>query len=118
MWVIFLKNTRAPIVKSDLKKNLYSNLRLQLHLFIGTHRIFKKVQAKKLVKLNKSIFFPREIAFLAVLKLFPSSKIDFWPFLKLQKKYFCQKFFSEIDSVDFTSFFGLDFFRFSGSLKG
>ena len=49
-------------------------------------RKLKKVQAKKLVKLNKSkILFP-EIAFLAVLNFFPvSSKIDFWPFLKLQK---------------------------------
>ena len=82
-------------------------------------RKFKKVQAKKLVKSNKSKFFFREIAFLAVLnffpvqklifghfwnckkwnlvkkifssncifgifKLFPTSKIDFWPFLKLQ----------------------------------
>ena len=46
-------------------------------------------------------------------KLFPSSKVDFWPFLKLQKMEFGQKkFFREIDSVDFTSFFGLDFFKF------
>ena len=32
-------------------------------------------------------------------KLFPSSKIDFWPFLKLQKMEFDQKkiFFREID---------------------
>ena len=34
------------------------------------------------------IFSPREIAFLAVLNLFPSSKIDFWSFLKLQKMEF------------------------------
>ena len=46
---------------------------------------FKKVQAKKLVKLNKSFFFFHEIAFLAVLKFFPVQKIDFWPFLKSQK---------------------------------
>ena len=45
----------------------------------------KKVQAKKLVKSNKSIFFFREIAFVADLNFFPSSKIDFWTFLKLQK---------------------------------
>ena len=44
-------------------------------------RKLKKVQAKKLVK---SIFF-REISFLGCFKLFPSTKIDFWPFLKLQK---------------------------------
>ena len=36
----------------------------------------------------------REIAFLAVLNFFPSSKIDFWPFLKLQKMEIGQKIFS------------------------
>ena len=41
---------------------------------------FKKVQAKKLVKSNKSIFFFREIAFLAVLIHFPGAKNDFWPY--------------------------------------
>ena len=65
----------------------------------------KKVQAKKLVKLH---FYS--------LKFFPSSKIDFWPFLKLQKMEFGQKKFREIDLLDFTSFFGLDFFKFSGPL--
>ena len=37
-----------------------------------------------------------EIAFLAVFKLFPSSKIDIRPFLKLQKMEF---FFREIDII-------------------
>ena len=51
----------------------------------------------------------REIALFAVLKLFPTSKIDFWPFLKLPKMEFGQKKNSfEIDLFDFTSFlFGL-----------
>ena len=44
----------------------------------------KKVQAKKLLKSNKSIFFSWNCIF-GSFKLFPSSKIDFWPFLKLQK---------------------------------
>ena len=78
-------------------------------------RKFKKVQAKKLVKSNKSKIFFREIAFLAVINIFPSSKIDFWPFLKFQKMEFGQKNFREIDLFDFTSFFGLDFFKFSGT---
>ena len=43
-------------------------------------------------------------------KLFPSSKIDFWPFLKLQKMEFGKKIFREIDLFDFTAFFALDFF--------
>ena len=36
-------------------------------------------------------------------KLLPSSKIDFWPFLKLQKMEFGQKNFGKIDLLDFTS---------------
>ena len=49
--------------------------------------------------------------------LFPTSKIDFWPFLKLQKMEFGQKkIVCEIDLFDFTSFSGLDFLKFSGSL--
>ena len=43
-----------------------------------------------------------EIAFLAV---FPGSKIDFWPFLKLQKMEFGQKKFHEIDLLDFMRVF-------------
>ena len=43
-------------------------------------------------------------------KLFPSSKIDFWPYLKWQKMDFGQKIFREINLFDFTVFFGLDFF--------
>ena len=50
------------------------------------------------------------------IKLFPSSKIDFWPFLKLQKMEFDQKEILEINLFDFMSFFGLDFFKFSGPL--
>ena len=54
-------------------------------LFTQWARKIKKVQAKKLVKPKESIFF-REIAFLNFF-LF-SSKIVFWPFLKLQKMEF------------------------------
>ena len=39
-----------------------------------------------------------------------------FPFLKLQKMEFVQKIFREIDLFDFTSFFGLDFFKISGLL--
>ena len=74
-------------------------------------RKFKKVQAKKLVKSNKSIF-----SWNCIFSSFPSSKIDFWPFLKLQKMEFGQKKNSEIDLFDFTIVFGLDFFKFSGPL--
>ena len=47
--------------------------------------------------------FFREIAFLAVLS---SSKIDFWPILKLQKMKIGQKKFRVIDLFDFHEFFG------------
>ena len=48
---------------------------------------FKKVQAKKLMKSN---FFSWN-CISGNFKLFPSSKIDFWPFMKLQKIKFGQK---------------------------
>ena len=64
-------------------------------------RKLKIVQAKKLVRSNKSKFFLREIPFLAVLNFFPSSKIDFWPFLKLQKMEFGQKRFVKFFYVTF-----------------
>ncbi len=48
-------------------------------------RKFRKVQAKKLVKSNKSKNIFREIAFLAVLNIFPVQKLIFGHFLKLQK---------------------------------
>ena len=66
-------------------------------------RNFKKVQANKLVKSNKSNFFMWNCIY-GSFKLFPSSKIDFWPFLKLQKLF------------NFMSFFSLDFFKLSSSL--
>ena len=43
-------------------------------------RKLKKIQAKKLVKLNKSKFFLCEIVFLAVLNLFPVQKLIFGHF--------------------------------------
>ena len=48
---------------------------------------FKKVQVKKTREIK---YFFREIAILAVLNFFPSSKIDFWPILKWQKMEFGQ----------------------------
>ena len=58
---------------------------------------FEKVQAKKTREIKKIIF--------GSFKLFPSSKIDFWSFLKLQKIEFGLKKFRDIDLFDFTSFF-------------
>ena len=73
-------------------------------------------EENKFLRYNR-INFLCEIAFLAVLNFFLVHKIDFWSFLKLQKMEFGQKkFFREIDLFDFMSFFGPDFFAFSGPL--
>ena len=82
-------------------------------------RKFKKIQTKKLVKSNKSISKKnfREIAFLAFLNFFPSSKIDIRPFLKLQKIDFGQKLLCEIDLFDLKSFFAWTFLIFWPSFQ-
>ena len=48
--------------------------------------------------------------------LFPNSKIDFRPFLKLQKMVFGQKKFMKLIYLISWGFFGVDFFKFSGPL--
>ena len=53
---------------------------------------------------------------LEVLNFFPRSKIDFWPFFKLQKMDFCQKKIREIDLFDLARFLAWTFFNFSGLL--
>ena len=58
----------------------------------------------------------REIAYLAVLNFFPVQKLILAIF-EIAKNGICsKKIFREIDLFDFTSFFGLDFLRFSGLL--
>ena len=78
-------------------------------------RKFKKVQAKKLVKSNKSNIFFVKLHFWQFYT-FHSSKIDFWPFLKMQKIEFGQKKNLWNWFIWFHEFFGLDFFKFSGPL--
>ena len=50
----------------------------------------KKSRQKNSPEIKKIKDFFREIAILAVLNFFPSSKIDFWPILKWQKMEFGQ----------------------------
>ena len=71
----------------------------QVHFFIEPKRfdfqticvrhcgpeILKKVQANKLVKSNKSFFFLRENAFLAVLNFFPVQKLFFFAIFEIAK---------------------------------
>ena len=78
-------------------------------LTMGPEKL-KKSRPKKLVKSNKLIFWGK-LYFLVGFKLFPSAKIDFWLFLKLQKMEF-----HEIDLFDITSYFGKDFFKYSSPL--
>ena len=78
-------------------------------------RKFKKVQVKKLVKSNIANFFSLN-CISGSFKLFSSSKIDFWPFLKLQKNGIWPKKNLWNWFIWFHEFFYLDFFKFSGSL--
>ena len=54
-----------------------------------------------------------EIVFLVV---FPVQNLIFGHFWNCKKWNFVKTFFREIDLFDFTSFFGMDFFKFSGTL--
>ena len=64
-------------------------------------KIKKKSRQKNSWNQINQIFFSWNCIFGS----FPSSKIDFWPFLKSQKMEFAQKIIREIDLFDFTSFF-------------
>ena len=70
---------------------------LRAQLFSQRARKLKKVQTK-----NSWNQINREITFWA---LFPSPKVDFWPFLKLQKIEFGQKKFSWNWFIWFHKFF-------------
>ena len=80
----------------------------------GPENLKKSRQKNSWNQINRT-FFPWNCIF-GSFKLFPSSKIDFWPFLKLQKWNLAKKKIRENDVFDFTSFFALDFFQFSGQL--
>ena len=64
------------------------------HVVAQWARKFKNVQAKKLVKRNKSKILFSWNSIFGIFKLSPSSKIDIWPILKLQKMEFGELFFS------------------------
>ena len=60
----------------------------QVQKYAQRARKIKKVQAKKHVKSNKSKHFFSWNCIFGSFKLFASSKMDFWSFLKLQKMVF------------------------------
>ena len=80
------------------------------------HSIFFKNEHSEAKNLKKFWQKSREIKYvnlffceIAFLVVFPSSKIDFWPFLKME---FGLKNIREINLFDFMSFFGLDSLNF------
>ena len=75
-------------------------------------KILKSPGKKKLMKSNKSDFFPRKIAFLAVLNFFPVQKLNLAIFEIAKNGNWSKKFFCEIDLFDFTSFLAWTFFIF------
>ena len=102
-----MKKHRRPdfILVSGLLQPLIYNI-LQSIGITQLARKWKKVQAKKLVKSNKSKAFSLKLHFGSFkLLLFPSSKIDFWSFLKLQKMTVGQKIFSWNWFIWFHEFF-------------
>ena len=68
-----------------LKKDCKLKLLLKFQCRTQRARKFKKVLAKKLVKSNVVKNFFRQIAFLAVLNFFSSSKIDFLAIFEIAK---------------------------------
>ena len=105
-WLIVL--TFLPnLIKLSKKHNIHISFS-----FIGTHcsrlEILKKSRQKNSWNQINQIIFSWNCIF-GSFQLFPSSKMDFWPFLKLQKKKWnlAKNKFREID---FTSFFGRNFF--------
>ena len=79
-------------------------------------RKFKKVQSKKIVKSNKSIsrnFFDQKFNFSQFQK-WPKNNIWTGKKFKSAKNAISRK---KIDLFNFTSFFGLDFSKFSGPLQ-
>ena len=64
----------------NLERSTLLQIQSKIRCFAQQARKFKKVQAKKLVKSNKSKNFFREIAFLAVLNFFPVQKLIFGHF--------------------------------------
>ena len=80
-------------VKKKIGQGSFGNVYLTVHRKTRQTVVLKEVKVSRMrqKKLVKSNFC--EIAFLDSFKLFPSSKIDFWPFFKLQKMDFGQKKF-------------------------
>ena len=74
-----------------------------------------KSPGKKSCEIKYIKKFFREIAFLAVLHFFPVQKLIFGHYCNW-KKWNLVKKNRGIDLLDFTSFFGLDYFKFSGPL--
>ena len=80
----------ANIQQTKYAPSIFQQFAIRLH---SRPENFKKSRPKKLVKSNRKINFFSWNCISSSFKLFPSSKNDFWPFLKLQKMEFGQKIF-------------------------
>ena len=89
LWNNFFENPFTPSIITPICTFL--NV-LAYHVFTVGQKISKS-PGKKLVESNQSKIFTWN-CISGSFKLFPSSKIDFWPFLKLQKMEFGQNNFS------------------------
>ena len=89
-----------------MRRNTKGGVRKLILIVInsGAENLKKSRQKNSWNQIN--LFFLREIAFLAVLTFFPSSKIHFCPFLKLQKN----GIWSKIIFLKLVYLISLDFF--------
>ena len=90
---LILNSVSKIIFNRNSYKNIYYSILAKFLKYHSGPEKFKKVQAKKLVKLNKFKKFVREIAFLAVLNFFPVQKLMFAHFWNRKKWNLAQKFF-------------------------
>ena len=79
----------------------------------GPENLKKSRQKNSWNQINQRFF-----SWTCIFGSFPSSKIVFCPFLKLQKMEFDQKIFREIDLFDFTSFLAWTFLNFLAHCVG
>ena len=110
------KVQEKKLVKSNKlqKKFTWNCILAVLNFFSRFKNSFLAIFEKTKIGIWPKIFFSWNYIFGS----FSSPKMDFWPFLKLQKMEFGQKNYSWNWFIWFHEFFGLHFFNFSVPLCG
>ena len=106
------------ITNSMSKRCNHSTLHLSTHsirFFLILPSLICRIVHRKKIYINPKKFFSWNCIF-DCFNFFPSPKIDFWPFLKLQKMEFGQEKFSWNWFIWLDEFFGLNFLNYSGPL--